>query len=207
MFKNRTELQDQLINFNNSDAGAILKLLCGNIHIKLLVFKLTFRYLPGYQDLFKHLFSLHQHAHMSNVVIVESLDHYFNLADHNIPNKNHEHQMHAALVCASLIDAMSVCARHCGSPAVLIASFHCNDMKMNPLIDLFFSNIVWLVQSDTDNGVAVTNAVILPQQSSRKRLVFKPRNWDGTLILQKILQLINVEEIPPVPQNKIQGQL
>jgi hypothetical protein len=115
--------------------------------------------------------------------------------------------MHAALVCASLIDAMSVCARHSRKPAVLIASFHCNDMKINPLIDLFFSNIVWLVESDTDNGVAVTNAVILPQQSSRKQLVFKPRNWDGTLILHKILQLINVEEIPPITQNKIQNQL
>lgn len=166
---------------------------------------IRFMYLPRYQDLFKHLFSLHQHAHISNVVIVEKLDHYCNLVDRNIPNKNHEHEMHAALVCASLIDAMSVCARHSRKPAVLIASFHCNDMKIHPLIDLFFSNIVWLVEPDTDNGVAVTNAVILPQQSSRKQLVFKPRNWDGTLILHKILQLINVEEIPPAPQNKTEG--
>jgi hypothetical protein len=175
--------------------------------IKLLIFKLTFRYLPGYEDLFKHLFSLHQHAHVPNVVIVENLDHYCNLANSNVPNKNHDDEMHAALICASLIDAMSVCAKHCRKPAVLIASFHRNDVKLNPLIDLFFSNIMWLVESDSDNGVAVTNAVVLPQQSSRQQLVFKPRNWDGTIILHKILKLINVEEIPQAPQKKIHGQL
>jgi hypothetical protein len=144
---------------------------------------------------------------VSHVVVVENLDHYFNLENSNVPDRNREPEMHAALVCASLIDAMSVCARHYRKPAVLIASFHSNDIRISPLIDLFFSNVVWLVESDTDNEVAVTSAVVLPQQSFRKQLVFKPRNWDGTLILHKILQLINVEKIPPVPQNEIQGQL
>jgi hypothetical protein len=143
---------------------------------------------------------------MPSVVIVESLDHYCNLADKNVNNKDHEQEMHAALVCASLIDATSLCAKHGGNPAVLIASFHYSDVKIKPLIDLFFSDIVWSVQSDDDNGIAVTNAVILPEQSSQKRIVFKAKNWDGTVILHKILQLINVEEMPAVSQNKVQIQ-
>jgi hypothetical protein len=169
------------------------------------VFELTSRYLPSYQDLFKYLFSLHPLVDMPRIVIVESLDHYCNLANKNVHNKDHE-QKHAAFVCASLIDATSLCAKHGENPAVLIASFHCNDVKINPLVDLFFSDIVWSVQSDSDNGIALTNKVILPEQSSQKQIVFKAKNWDGTLILQKILQIINVEEMPAVSQNKVQLQ-
>lgn len=170
------------------------------------VFELTSRYLPGYQDLFKYLFSLHQHIDLPSIVIVESLDHYCNLADKTVHNKDHEQEMHAALVCASLIDATSLCAKRGGNPAVLIASFNYNDMKINPLIDLFFSDIVWSVESDDNNQIAVTNAVILPEQSPQKRIVFKANNWDGTLILHKILQLIYVEEMPAVSENKFQIQ-
>jgi hypothetical protein len=137
---------------------------------------------------------------------VEGLDHYCNLADSNVCGKNHDKEVHAAHVCASLIDATSVCANHSGKPAVLIASFHCSVSKINPLIDLFFSDIIWSIESDTDNGVAVTNAVILPQQSSRTQIVFRPRNSDGTLVLHKILQLINTEEIPEISDNKVKTQ-
>lgn len=139
---------------------------------------------------------------------MEGLDYYCKLADSNIHvrNQNHEQEMHAALVCASLTDAMSVCAKRAGKPAVLIASFHCSDIKVNPLIDLFFSNIVWSVESDNDGGLALTNAVILPQHSSATQIVFKPRNWDGTLILHKILQLINIEEIPILAQSNLTEQ-
>ena len=171
---------------------------------KMGVFELTFRYLPGYQDLFKYLFSLHQHVDMPRVVIVESLDHYCSLAYKNVHNKDHEQEMHAAFICASLIDATSLCAKHGENPAVLIASFHCNDVKINPLVDLFFSDIVWSVKSDTDNGIALTNRVILPEQSSQTQIVFKAKNWDGTLILHKILQLINIKEMPADSQNKVQ---
>ena len=170
------------------------------------VFELISRYLPGYQDLFKYLFSLHQHADMPSIVIVESLDHYCNLADKNVHNKDHEKEMHAAFVCASLIDATSLCAKRGEKPAVLIASFHCNDTKINPLVDLFFSDIVWSVQSDSNNGIALTNTVILPEHSSKTQIVFKAKNWNGTLILHKILQLINVEEMPAVSQYKVQIQ-
>lgn len=172
----------------------------------MCVFALTSRYLPGYQDLFKYLFSLHQHVDMPRVVIVESLDHYCNLAHKNAHNKEHEQEMHAAFVCASLIDATSLCAKRGENPAVLIASFHCNDMKINPLVDLFFSDIVWSVESADDNGIALTNKVILPEQTSQKQIVFKTKNWDGTLILRKILQLISVEEMPADVQNKVQIQ-
>jgi hypothetical protein len=137
---------------------------------------------------------------------VEGLDHYFNLSDSNLHDRNHGQDMHAAHVCASLIDATSVCAKHTGKPAVLIASIHCSDIKINPLIDLFFSNIVWSVESDTDNGVAVNSAVILQQQSPRTKIVFRPRNWDGALILQEILHLINIEEIPEISQNNVKVQ-
>ncbi|KDR07748.1 ATPase SWSAP1-like [Zootermopsis nevadensis] len=164
---------------------------------------IRFMYLPSWQDLFKLLFSLHQHTCIPSIIIVDGLDHYCNLSDSNVHDKNHEQAMHAAHVCASLIDATSACARHTGNPAVLIASFHCGDIKINPLIDLFFSNIIWSVESDTDNGVVLTNGVILPQQSSRTQIVFRPRNWDGTLILHKILQLINNEKIS---ENKVKIQ-
>jgi hypothetical protein len=143
---------------------------------------------------------------MPSIVIVDSLDHYCNLAEKNVLNKDHEQEMHAALVCASLIDATSLCAKRGGKPAVLIASFHYNDVKINPLIDLFFSDIVWSVESDNDNGIAVTNAVILPEQSSQIQIVFKAKNWDGTLILHKILQLINTEDMSAVSQKKFQTQ-
>lgn len=170
------------------------------------VFELTSRYLPGYEDLFKYLFSLHQHIDIPRVVIVESLDHYCNLAYKSVHNKDHEQEMHAAFVCASLIDATSLCAIHGENPAVLIASFHCNDKEIKPLINLFFSDIVWSVQSDTGNGIALTNAIILPEQSSQKQIVFKAKNWDGKLILHKILQLINIKEMPADTKNKVQIQ-
>lgn len=60
-------------------------------------------------------------------------------------------------------------------------------------------------QSDTDNGIVLTNTDIVPE-TSQKQIVFKANNWDGTLTLHKILQLITIKEVPADMQNKVQNQ-
>ncbi|XP_069690380.1 uncharacterized protein [Periplaneta americana] len=150
-------------------------------HSAAALSNIRFMYLPTWRDLAHQLYSLHQHAHMPGVLIVDSLDHYCSLT---------EDQARAALVCASLLDAASVCSRQSKKSTVLLTSLH-TELKTCPLVDLFFASVVWLIEADADGSVTVSDAAVLPRHKPHTRMVFHARSWDTALVLEKILQLVS----------------
>ncbi|PSN41416.1 hypothetical protein C0J52_16877 [Blattella germanica] len=151
---------------------------------------IRFMYLPKWQDLFQHLYSLHQHAHIPNIVLVDGLHHYCYIEDGKGQLK-----MHAALVCASLLDSMSVCVKYTHKPAVFIASLQA-DPNLCPILDTFFSDSMWLTDSFDEDGIVALTKVTYPEQQNTTKMEFNLRNKDGVLVLNKILQVLNYHTKP-----------
>ncbi|CAG2054375.1 unnamed protein product [Timema podura] len=133
---------------------------------------IRFLYLPTWQDLLKHLYSIHLHAHIAQVVIVQGLEHYCYLQGKPF------NEMHTALIFASLMDATSVCGQRSNRPALLITSLDEQDVpsdKLNRVIDTFFLDVIWLIESEnkfasSEREVQVSNLLMCPGQPRKTKL-------------------------------------
>nr|CAD7394558.1 unnamed protein product [Timema cristinae] len=134
---------------------------------------IRFLYLPTWQDLLKHLYSIHLHAHIAQVVIIQGLEHYCYLQGKPF------NEMHTALIFASLMDATSVCGQRSNRPALLITSLDEQDVpsdKLNRVIDTFFLDVIWLIESEnkfasTEREIQVSNLLTCPGQPRKTKLV------------------------------------
>ena len=145
----------------------------------------------------QHLNSLHQHAHIPSVILLEGLNHYGDLPGNKSHKEKHEERIHIALVCATLLDATLVCAKYTNKHATLITSLQ-PDTSSVPVIDIFFTDSVWLMDSDDHSGGVTVADVAYPKQQTKTRIEFKQRSCDRKLILDKIFQILDYKNKPDI---------
>lgn len=155
---------------------------------------IKFLYLPNWKDLLQYVFHLHLHALVPTVLIIEALEHYCTNSDtENSSSAAATAASHAALICAALIDGVAVCAKRSKSPAHLIVSL--NEQKsqnmFSPLIDIFFTDVVWLFQKDEDNGCnsasySMTNLETTFSKARQHKIFFKCETVDGNVVFSKV---------------------
>ncbi|GLH01062.1 Uncharacterized protein GBIM_07287, partial [Gryllus bimaculatus] len=157
-------------------------------------------YFQQWQDLLKHMFKMHIHPYVPRVIIVEKLNYYCKLfpEEENIQEK-YEHEVHSAKICASLIDATSVCAKRCKNDTVLLVSFEQNQRQgnlVNMIVDTYFSSTLWLFDETNEE-----NKDIISIKSSscaglgkHAKLEFIHLKESETLILQKIVNFAGLTQ-------------
>ncbi|KAG8222324.1 hypothetical protein J437_LFUL001866 [Ladona fulva] len=118
--------------------------------------QIQFLYLPRWQDLLQHLFSLHCHALVPRAIILQGLDQYCSRKlDGQVENKHEVDEgesSHVALLCAALLDALSVCSiRNANQETFCICTYEegfresdNHPSLFNPL-SVFFDNI-WFMR-------------------------------------------------------------
>lgn len=167
----------------------------------------NFRYLPCWQDLLQHIFSLHIHTLIPTVLIVEALDHYCTVPDHEWDSSSKASQAsHAALICAALFDGAAVCAKRSKGQAQLIVSLdqQPSENRFSPLINIFFTDVVWtiektradLAESDQDS-YAMVNEECFSFQVKHCKVFFKPQSNDSPAVVTKVKFWENVCVLPP----------
>ncbi|KAK3912842.1 Adenylosuccinate synthetase, partial [Frankliniella fusca] len=151
---------------------------------------IKFLYLPSWQDLLQYLFHLHVHTLIPTVLIVEALEHFFTSPDRD---ESRGEASHAALICASLLDGVAVCAKRSKSQAHLVVSL--NEQKthsmFSPLIDIFFTDMVWLFQKDKDSEGNSSNYCMINletslSQTKQHKIFYKCQTEDGAVVLTKV---------------------
>lgn len=168
------------------------------------------RYLPCWQDLLHHVYSLHLHALVPTVVIVEALEHFCAVpdpCDMSNPSSRASEASHAALVCAALLDGTAVCAKRSKSQAHLIVSLNQNssDHKMGPLIDIFFTDVVWMFEraglNDSSTGGTsnyfMANLETSGSQVKHYKIWFSPQSDIGAVVVNKISFWEKIRRVPP----------
>ncbi|KAK7874259.1 hypothetical protein R5R35_006294 [Gryllus longicercus] len=154
---------------------------------------IRFFYFQQWQDLLKHMFKMHIHPYVPRVIIIEKLNYYCKLfPEEENTQEKYEHEVHSAKICASLIDATSVCAKRCKNDTVLLVSFEQNQRQgnlVNMIVDTYFSSTLWLFDETNEE-----NKDIISIKSSscaglgkHAKLEFIHLKESETLILQKIV--------------------
>ncbi|XP_049812917.1 uncharacterized protein LOC126259888 isoform X1 [Schistocerca nitens] len=154
---------------------------------------IRFVYLPTWQDLLKFLYTIHTHASIPYVILLEGLEDYCIMNDHSHKStEKHENEMLNALICGSLLDAASVCAKYSKDKAVLVVSVKHDSPQasvVQTLVDTFFFNSVWLQNVEGENGeiIRMKSLVSYPSQEQRTVLEFECKSG-GDVFLKKILK-------------------
>lgn len=143
--------------------------------------------MPSHEDLLKFLFSIHAHASVPSVLIIEGLEHYISQE-----NDSSVTQMTNAMVAASLLNAASVCGKITKEHAVLIVSIKSKDRNssnMNMLSTIFFTDVIWLYEliDKKDKEFQITKKEAYPGQGNKIICYFTCLN-NGELKLKKIVQ-------------------
>ncbi|XP_067012372.1 uncharacterized protein [Anabrus simplex] len=160
------------------------------------------RYLPLRENLLKQMYALHSYAHMPKVIVVEGMEQYCQVTQKEKEKEENPVELYGAMVCASLIDAIGVCAKSCNSSAQLIVSLvHNPDQwaSYKTLIDLFFHDVVWFVSNVQEAGVVeeekiVANQVTSAVEKRKSRVEFVPIASEGTLVLKAIMRMFDTQK-------------
>ncbi|XP_034254427.1 uncharacterized protein LOC117653128 [Thrips palmi] len=171
---------------------------------------IKFLYLPCWQDLLQHVYSLHLHALVPTVIIVDSLEHFCAAPDRSDvyePSSRASEASHAALVCAALLDGTAVCAKRSKGQAHLIVSLNqdSSDPKMSPLIDIYFTDVVWMFEkasanrnSSGDTGdYSMTNLETTGSSVKHYNISFSPEQSVGAVVVNKISFWQKIQGAPP----------
>lgn len=171
---------------------------------------IKFLYLPCWQDLLQHVYSLHLHALVPTVIIVEALEHFCTVSDPSDvvcePSSLASEASHAALVCAALLDGAAVCAQRSKGQAHLIVSLNQDSShpKLSPLIDIFFMDVVWMFERDARNNhsTSETSSYFMANLETTGSLVkhykisFSPQNNVGAVVVNKISFWEKIQRAP-----------
>lgn len=147
------------------------------------------RYLPTWQELLQHVYTLHVHTLIPGVILVEGLDNYCQKPSEGSDKHGSDQattELHTSLISASLIDAASVCSQSPDQPVYMIATWEGSGEPslLHPL-DLFFKTI-WCVSPLTEDRMQIRNLKACSQTSE---LRFEFSKTEDFVIFHRILKI------------------
>ena len=122
------------------------------------------------------------------MIVLESLDKFFiskttqsDIVDIDV--------QHAALLCASLINAVAVCAARLKKRAHLLVSLKLSpnlETPLNTILGIFFNDFVWFMTTESAKDSNSEDKVILTSHNKKKVLRFDQPN-DMALYLREVI--------------------